>query len=238
MSTLNLLYKTSIPITDSISVVVPYVGDILEDEDNYNDLISSLTAMPIDMMVPLDDIGIDFTQINAYDLFVLMFRGLQKLDTKLVFGDLDISKFEIFEDTDTGKFRIECPETGVFIDRAIHAKIATTLRSLHHIEKNRRRPANQEAKEYMLRRAREKMAKHRDRKETSQLESLIIAMVNTEQFKYNYEQVKDMTIYQFNESVHQIIHKVDCEHKLNAVYAGTLNPNELGHNELNWLNHK
>lgn len=238
MSTLSLLYKDSIPVTNDISIVIPKVGDILEDEDNYNDLISSLTAMPIDMMVPLDDIGIDFTEINAYDLFILMFRSIQQMNTKLVFGNLDLTKFEIIEDAKSGRFKVEYKEAGIYIDRSIHASIATALRKLHHLEKNNKRPANQEAKEYMIRRAREKMARRKNRQYTSQLESLIIAMVNTEQFKYNYEQVKNMTIYQFNESVHQIIHKVDCEHKLNAVYAGTLNPNELSQNELNWLNHK
>lgn len=238
MSTLNLLYKESIPITSDISIVVPKVGDILENEDTYNDLIFSLTAMPIDMMVQLDDIGIDFSEINAYELFILMFRNIQKMDTKLVFGDLDLTKFEVRGDPDTWKFVVECPEPGVYIDRAIHAAISETLRKLHHIEQNRRKPANKEAKDFMIRRAREKAMRRKNRQNASQLESLIIAMVNAEQFKYNFEQVKDMTIYQFNESVYQIIHKVDCEHKLNAVYAGTLNPKELGQNELNWLNHK
>lgn len=238
MATLNLLYKESIPVTDAISIVVPKVGEILENEDEYNDIVSSLTAMPIDMMVPLDDICIDFTKINAYELFILLFQNIQKMNTKLVFGDLDLSKFRIIEDDLAGKLTIGCPEEKTFIDRPTHMKIANTLRALHHIEKDRRRPANQEAKEYMIRRAREKMSRRKNRQERSQLESLIIAMVNTEQFKYNYEQVKEMTIYQFNESVYQITHKVNCEHKLNAIYAGTLNPRELNPDDLNWLSHK
>lgn len=238
MTTLNLLYRDRIPVTSEISIVVPTVGEILENEDEHNDIILSLTAMPIDMMVALDDIGIDFSEINAFDLFILLFNSIKTLDTKLVFGDLDLSKFEIIPDERTGRFRVECKETGVVIDRGVHASIATTLRKLYHIEKDRRRPANKEAKEYMIRRAREKMARHKNRQEASQLESLIVAMVNTEQFKYNYEQVRNLTIYQFNESVYQIVHKVDCEHRLNAVYAGTLDSSKLSQNELNWLNHK
>ena len=33
MSTINLLYKTDYPINDYIRVVIPTVGEILEDED-------------------------------------------------------------------------------------------------------------------------------------------------------------------------------------------------------------
>lgn len=238
MNTLNLLYKDRIPITNDISIVVPTVGEILENEDEHNDIILSLTAMPIDMMVALDDIGIDFSEINAFDLFILLFNSIKTLNTKLVFGDLDLSKFEIVSDDRTGRFRVECKGTGAVIDRGVHASIAAALRKLYHIEQNRKRPANKEAKEYMVQRAREKMARHKNRQEVSQLESLIVAMVNTEQFKYNYEQVRDLTIYQFYESVYQIIHKVDCEHRLSAVYAGTLDSSKLSQIELNWLSHK
>lgn len=238
MPTLNLLYKDRIPITDQIHVMIPKIGDVIDNEDTYNDLVSYFTAMPIDMMVQLDDAGIDFTTINAYELFVLLFGQIKTLDTKLILGDLDLTKFEIVEDPESGKFGIVCPETGAYIDRSIHYQIASTLRMLNHIEKNNKRPANQEAKEYMIKRARERMKRRKNHQENSQLESLIVAMVNTEQFKYNYEQVREISIYQFMESVHQIIQKVNCEHKLNAVYAGTINPNDLGQDELNWLSHK
>ena len=58
--------------------------------------------MPIDLMVQLDDIGIDFTSIDEYDLFLLMFTGLKNQDTKLIFGDLDLSKFELATNQENG----------------------------------------------------------------------------------------------------------------------------------------
>ena len=78
----------------------------------------------------------------------------------------------------------------------------------------------------------------RQKQKDSQLESLIVAMVNTEQYKYNFETTKDLSIYQFNECVRQIIKKVDYEHKLNGVYAGTVDPKSFSQDELNWLIHK
>ena len=58
MGTLNLLYKKEHPINEFISVRIPSVGEILECEDEYYGLVSMITAMPIDMMVQLDDIGV------------------------------------------------------------------------------------------------------------------------------------------------------------------------------------
>ena len=89
MSTLNLLYKKEYKINDSIKIIIPSVGEIVDNEDDYYSLITVLTAMPIDLMVPLDEAGIDYTQINDYELFLIMSEGIKRQDTHLVFGDLD-----------------------------------------------------------------------------------------------------------------------------------------------------
>ena len=238
MPTQNLLYKKQYPINDSISIVIPSVGQILDNEDGYYGLVSILTATPVDLMVQLDDAGIDFTSINEYELFLLMFDGLKSQNTSLVFGDLDLSKFKMAVNEQNGNIVLFDEEHDITIDRAIHSQIAGVLRKIHHLEKNRRKPANIEAKEYMLKRARDKMKRHRNRKEASQLESLIIAMVNTEQYKYDFEGTRELSIYQFNESVRQIIKKVDYDNRMYGVYAGTVNVKDLSQDDLNWLTHK
>lgn len=238
MSTLNLLYQKRYVINDFISIVIPTVGEIIDNEDAYYNLISVLTAMPIDMMVQLEDAGIDFTSINEYELFLLMFAGFKSQDTSLIFGDLDLSKFEIAVNEENGNVVLLDKEHDIKIDRAIHGQITGVLRKIHHLEKNRRKPANDEAKQFMLKRARDKMRRHKNRKENSQLESLIVAMVNTEQYKYDFEGTRELSIYQFNESVRQVIKKVDYDNRMYGVYTGTINAKELSQDDLNWLIHK
>lgn len=237
MPTINLLFKDHYPINDNIHIMIPTVDEVLENEDSYYGQVSLLTAMPIDMMLELDDIGIDYTTINDYDLFLLMFNQLRSDDTSLIFGDLDLSKFEFAENKENGRIVLYDSENDIVIDRGIQGQIAATLRKIHHLEKNRRKPANEEAKKYMLERARTKRKRKRPKTDFSQLESLIIAMVNTEQFKYGFGDVKNLTIYQFNESVRQIIHKVDYEHRMHGIYSGTIDPKNLNKKELNWLTH-
>lgn len=238
MPTQNLLYKNQIAINDSISIVIPKVGEIIDDEDTYYNLISILTAMPIDYMVLLDDAGIDFTTINAYQMFIMLFRSVQERDTRLVFGDLDMSKFEIAVNEQNGNVVLLDKEHDIVIDRAIHGQIAGVLRKIHHLEMNRRKPANEEAKKYMLERARAKLARNKNRAQDSKLEPLIVAMVNTEQYKYDFESTRELSIFQFNESVRQIIKKVDYDNKMYGVYSGTINAKELSQDDLNWLIHK
>ena len=214
MSTLNLLYQKRYTINNFISIVIPTVGEIIDNEDAYYNLVSVLTAMPIDFMCQLEDAGIDFTSINEYELFLLMFAGFKSQDTSLVFGDLDLSKFEIAVNEENGNVVLLDKEHDIKIDRAIHGQIAGVLRKIHHLEKNRRKPANDEAKQFMLKRARDKLNRRKNRKEDSQLESLIVAMVNTEQYKYDFEGTRELSIYQFNESVRQVIKKVDYDNRM------------------------
>ena len=98
MSTANLLYKEEYPINDQITIRIPTIGEVLEDEDSYNAVLSVWTSTPADYMVFLDDNGIDFTSLNDYDLFLILAQILASYNTSLFFGDLDFSKFRVAED--------------------------------------------------------------------------------------------------------------------------------------------
>lgn len=238
MGTINLLYKNEYAINDKIHIIIPTVGEILDNEDDYYTIVSILTAMPIDFMVQLDDMGIDFTSINSYILFIIFFSTLQYMDTSLIFKDLDLSKFVLTQSEQNGNPILIDRENNICIDRAIHGQIAATLRKIHHLKKDRRKPANEEAKEYLLERARKKMNRRKGKESFSQIEPLIVALVNTEQFKYNYEQTLGLSIYKFNESVYQIVKKIEYEHRMHGVYAGTVDPKGMDKDDLNWLVHK
>lgn len=238
MPTLNLLYRRDYAINDYIKIKIPTVGEVIDHEDDYYSMVSILTAMPIDYMVPLDDVGIDFTTINDYELFLLLFSGMKEQDTSLIFGDLDLKKFEPAVNEKNGTMVLYDKENDIVIDRAIHDRVAAALRKINHLERNNRKPGNEEAKKYMLERARDKARRRKNRTQESQLEPLIIAMVNTEQYKYDFEGTRELSIYQFNESVRQVIKKDGYDKRMIGVYAGTVNAKELSQDDLNWLSHK
>lgn len=238
METINLLYKHEYAINDKIKILIPTIGEILDKEDEYYGLVSLLTAMPIDLMAQLDDVGIDFTQITDYELFLILFEGIKSQDTSLIFGDLDLSKFERAVNEQNNAMVFVDREHDIIIDRAIYGRISAVLRKIHHLEKNHRKPANDEVKKYLLERERVKLKRRRNRTTQSQLEPLIIAMVNASEYKYDFEGTRNLTVYQFNESVRQVIHKVDYDNRMLGVYTGNLNTKELSQDDLNWLHTK
>lgn len=210
----------------------------MSDEEGYYALVQILTAMPIDLMCQLDDYGIDFTTIDDYELFLLLFPGICSQNTNMIFGDLDLKQFKLATNEKNGTTVLYNSKDDIVIDRAIHDKIADILRTIHHLEKDTRKPGNKEAQKYMIDRAKKKLKRERDKVRTSQLEPLIISMVNTEQYKYNFATTRDLSIYQFNESVRQIINKVDYDNRMHGVYAGTVSIKDLSQDDLNWIVHK
>ena len=230
------MYKKSVSVTNKISLNIPTVGEVIDHEDDYYSLVLLFTSMPIDMMVQLDDVGIDFTTIDDYELFLILFQGMGGVDASLLFGDMDMSKFELATSENTGDIVLINTEDDIVIDRGVYGEIAELLRKINHLEKNIKKPANEDAKKFMISRARKKLK--RNKKAGSMLDDLIISMVNTEQYKYNYEQTRDISIYQFNESVNQIIQKIDYDNQMIGIYTGNIDAKEMSQDQLNWLTHK
>ena len=123
----------------------------------------------------------------------------------------------------------------ITIDRSVYGMISNTLRKIHSLERDRRKPANEEAKKFMLERARKKLRRSKNKYHDSQLESFIISLVNTEQFKYDFEGTRELSIYQFNVSVRQIIKKTDYEHLMFGVYSGSISAKDVKNDDLIWL---
>lgn len=235
MASVNLLYKDHYDINDKITIMIPTVRDVLNDEENYYSLVSILTATPMDFMILLDDAGIDYTEVSEYELFLMLFPSIRDMDTHLIFGDLDLRNFSLAVSKINNTTILLDSENDIVIDRAIQGQIAAALRAIHHLKKDTRRPGNEAAKKYLLERARTKAKRNKNKKFSSELEPMIVSLVNTEQYKYDYEGTKELSIYQFNVSVKQTIQKINYDSRMFGVYMGTVDASKLSDKDLDWM---
>ena len=232
----NILYADKIKINEHISVRIPTVKEIIEREDEYYNHIYTLTASPMDMMVQLDDVGVDFTIVSDYELFIMMFSVLASTaDLSLIFDGLEGSKFKPVEKN--GMVCLVDEENGIVIDKLIFEKITDAIRKIHNLEKNNKKPANPEAKEYLIKRERKRQKRARREKKSScsQLGSLIISLVNNEAFKYDFQSVLQLSFYQFNVSAKQIVNKTEFDNRMIGVYTGNVDTKDLKTSDLIWL---
>lgn len=229
------LYQTSIEVSDAISVMVPTVGQIIDNEDDYYQVACMIVATPYDMMVQLDDAHIDFTKIDDFELFILLFENLRAMNTSLIFGELDLSGMKVAKFEGTGELVLMDKERDITIDRVVHAKLCDSIRNMLHMEKNNKKPGNEEARKYLIDRERKRQKRAKSKRRDSQLENYIIALVNTEQFPYNYETVRNISIYQFYASLNQIAHKIKYDNTMIGYYAGTIKFEDLAPADRTWI---
>ena len=235
----SLLNATSVDIVPNLSIRIPTVGEILEDEDKYYEIVSSLTATPFQYMVQLDDMGIDYTQITDYQLFMMLFPMYAKSDLSLLFSDLDTSDFGIYINQQDNSQVIYSPNNNIIIDELIYNDLADTIRKINLFEKVKSKPGNESARKYLLEKERKKQKRNAKKPKEPYLEKLVIALVNTSEFPYNYETCMDLSIYKFNQSFKQIQQKITFDNTMIGVYAGTVDTSKMTNKDaLSWISSK
>lgn len=232
----SLLKLSSVDILPNLSIRIPTVGEILEDEQHYYSLISSLTATPFQYMVQLDDIGIDFTKITDYELFLLLFPSFAQTDMSILFGKTNFSDISVCKSNKNGALVLYSPKNDIAIDELIYGKIVEYIRKINNLKKENRKPGNEEAKEFRIKLERKRQKRNAKKSYEPYLEKMVVALVNRPEFKYNYEQVDNLTIYQFNQSFEQIKTSITFDNTMIGVYAGTVDTSKIKDRScLSWL---
>lgn len=234
----NLLKVRNYKVNDKISVHVPTVDEIFDFGDQkYYSIVQTLVATPFDLMVELDDIGIDYETITDYQLFILMMESIavNEDDTSILFGDLNLKGFQEAVNPQNGEKVLWSKDNDIVIDQMIALEICNAIRKIHFWEAPIGRAGNAEAKRYLIERNRKKKKRLAKKPYKSFLESMIISLVNTEEFPYNYETVMELSLYKLNASWRQIQKKKHWEQTMNGVYFGTVDTTKINLEKINWL---
>lgn len=235
----SFLKLSSVEIVPGLSVRIPTVGEILEDESSYYSIVSSLTATPFQYMVQLDDMGIDYTKVTDYELFKMLFPMYTKSDLSIVFGNLSISDFGIYEDKQNHTQVLYSPGSRILIDEDVYHDLADVIRKINLLERVKAKPGNESARKYLLEKERKKQSRREKKPYEPYLEKLVTALVNTSEFPYDYDACMDLSIYRFNQSFRQIQHKIAFDNTMIGVYAGTVDTAKLSNKDaLSWIPNK
>ena len=234
----NLLKVNEYKVNDKISVHVPTVDEIFDFGDQkYYSTVQTLVATPFDLMVELDDIGIDYESITDYQLFVLMMESIaiNEDDTTIFFGNLNLKNFQEAVNPKNGEKVLWDKNNDIVIDQMIALEICNAIRKIHFWEAPVGRAGNAEAKRYLIERKRKTKQRLAKKPYKSFLESMIISLVNTEEFPYNYETVMGLSVYKLNASWRQIQKKKHWDQTMNGVYFGTVDKDKIDWEQISWL---
>lgn len=225
-------------VNDGITMISPTVGDIIDfGETEYFSAVHYLTCIPSDMISTLWDMGIDWEELEDFDLFIMLSRALHKDDLKLIFTDLDLAKMEIQVNPENGEMFLRNERTNQTIDRLAYNKIAHYLRTIHGIEPKIKKAKNKTTKRLLIetdRQDKQRATKDAE-KHKSQLIPLISAMMRFPGFKYKTNELKECTLYEFMDTVKGASIYISSTSLLQGSYSGFCDTSKIKKENFDWM---
>ena len=155
---LQLYFGDDYVINDYITIKQPSIGDIIKyGEASYFSTVHTLTAIPSDLKSQLWDMGLDWTEVDDFELFMMLAQTLTPDRTGILFGDLDFSKLRPFRNNQNGDIVLADKETGVLIDKMIYLRIVGYLRKAFNITPKIEKAANKMTRKILIEEDRKKI---------------------------------------------------------------------------------
>lgn len=233
---LQMYFGEPFKINDKITIYQPSIGEVVTfGERKYYSMIHTLTCIPSDMKSQLDDMGINYMEISDFELFVMLSRGLTSDVTKLVLGDLDLSKFGLYTNAENGELILYDQEHDITIDRLIYMKMVECLRKMHSIKPKIEKAANETTRKILIQLDRDRIKKSQKEPYKSQLKSLISAMMRYPGFKYKKNELRECGLYEFMDTVQGAQIYVSTTALLSGMYSGMIDTSKINKKEFNWM---
>lgn len=227
-------------ISKNIKIHQVTLGEICDyGEKDYFSMIYNFCATPQSLKAQLWEMNIDYTTITPYQLFYMFISRMHHQNkTSIIFGDLDFTKFQLLRRKEDNSIFLyqNLNNEDVIIDEYTYNVMVDYLCKSHFIERDLKMPMNESTKMILIEDAQADLIANSKKEYQSQLKNLISTMINVDGFKYNHEQVWDMKINAFMDSVKRIGKIKKANLLLQSGYSGFgVNLKEINQKQLDWM---
>ena len=230
---LALYFGDPYVVNDYITITIPKIGEVVKyGERPYYSMISTLSAIPSEMKSQLWDIGLDWTQITDFQLFMMLAPTLPQNKTSILFGDLDLQAMKPFENKENDTVFLGNPETGVVIDELAFGKIHSYLCSAHNLTKKVEKAANDYTKKFMIDEDRQKILHNAKQPYKSFLKPLISSVKC--RMGYTLDYVKNMGLVEFFDDLSRLQIIVSTDALLQGSYSGFCDTSKIPKKNFDW----
>lgn len=236
VDSLLLYFGDDYIINDKIRIKQPTIGQLINyGEAAYFSMVHSLSAIPSDLKSQLWDMGLDWNEVEDFDLFIMLSQTMTPDKTGILFGDLDFSKMRPYRNPQNDEVVLADKETGVVIDKLIYMRIVNYLRKLHNIKPKVEKAKGKRVKQAMI----EDDKRNREFNKNKPFKSYLLPLISSIKVKQGYtrDYVRNMGLYEFFDDLNRAQVLYNAEHLMSAVYAGTIDTSKgkFNKDELNWL---
>lgn len=246
---LKMYFGEPFEVGNGLIIHQPTVGQILEvGEQDFYAMLYVFISNPTTYRLQLWDLGIDWNKISSYTLFTMLIKSVNSNVAKVIFGDVDFKGFEIYAktvqktDDDGEKIEVQIPTlynttTEMELSEDDYTLISEYLQTMFNIFPKVEKAKGRSTKEAIIEEDRMNLAmrQKKDDSDDSSLLSLVSACVNHPGFKYKLQELRDVGICQFMDSVQRLQVYESSTALMKGMYSGFVDGSKLNANDYNWM---
>lgn len=246
---LKMYFGEPFEVGNGITIYQPTVGKILEvGESDFYGTLYVFIANPTTYRVQLWDNGIDWNKVSDYELFMMLVQGVRSEISSALFGDVDFSAFQPYSKTivktneDGEEEEVSIPtlynkDTEMELSEENYTLIAEYLSVMFNIHPKIEHAKGKLTKQSIIEEEKMNMEarKAKGEIEESGLLSLVSACVNHPGFKYKLQELKDVGICQFMDSVQRLQVYEQSTAMLHGMMGGFVDSSKIKADSYNWM---
>lgn len=235
---LRLYLGESIRIASGIMLYQPTIGDIANyNEADYFSVASTICATPSSMKVALDDMKLDYMKVDDFQLFMMLCSSLTPDKTKLLLGDLDLTKFKPYSMGETDEVVLangQVDEDGnpIIINSVIYEILVTYIRKMHGFKKQVDKAGNAITRKILINEDRKAAERNKNKPYKSFLRPIISSVKC--RMGYDIGRIKSMGIYELMDDLNRLNIIVQADAALGGMYSGFVDTKKMDKTVLDW----
>lgn len=226
-----------------ICIKMPTIGDILKfGESRFYNTFSPFFTNSTSIRVQLWDMEprVDWTKVKDIQVFNMLHLNLHDEEVvHSVFPDITFSDFQLMGlKDDPEKLVLYSSSQQIILTEPEYMEIATYIRTVLNRFPKVEKAKGKTTKQWMIQEDRMKMlnsSKENDEENSSYLLSLVSSCLNHPGFKYKLEDLENMGIYRFMDSVKRIQKYEHSTAVLKGMYSGFVDGSKINPEQYNFM---
>lgn len=220
----------------SLTIYTPSIGDIVKvGQNNFFETLSVFVTNPTQNRLPLWEAGIDWNTLSDFQLFCILYKTINPQISQLLFGDLDWSDFELYtkrysdDENAEEEIVLASKHQQIEINENVYNHIHQYLQTMFNIHPEDELTDGRTMKELWIHKdkiARDQKARKGNKDEQS-LKSLISACVNHPGFKYKLNELREVSVAEFYDSVARLQIYETSTACLKGLYSGFVDGSKI-----------
>jgi len=226
---------------NTITVLQPTIGDILQIGERrfFHTLSFYITNTTANRLWLWEELKRDWNTMSDFELFIYTYKAIDPEVSSLILGDLNIVDFEPLP-TEDGLVLCN-PKTNTFITQEVYNHISQYLRNVFNIFPEEKFTTDPILKKWFINKDKRQRAIDKEKtekgmnKSNNSIQSVISACINHPGFKYKLQELKEVGVCEFYDSVQRLQVYENSTALMKGIYSGFVDTKKINRNEMNFM---